>query len=124
MRYLRNIYLLTSVSFALISANVYAETSESSNKNIDRACLKQAVALVDDLKSDVYIDMDSSQSNKIVKLATAACKQEFSQTETIKSIAAVESEEKKESDDWFTNHILNGEVAEKGGNKRLKRLKR
>ena len=123
MRCLRNIYFLISVSFALISANLNAETSEGSNKNIDRACLKQAVALVNDLKSDVYIDMDSTQSNKIVKLATAACKQEFSKTETIKSIAAVESEKEKETDDWFTDQILNGEVADKKGNKRLKRLK-
>lgn len=42
---------LTSVSLTLASVNLYAETSYSeTEQNIDRACLKQAVTLVNELK--------------------------------------------------------------------------
>ena len=63
--------------------------------------------------------MDSTQSNKILKLATATCKKQFSQAETGQSVA----KEEAKSDDWFTDKILHGEVAKKKGYKRLKRLK-
>ncbi|MCK5432759.1 MAG: hypothetical protein KAJ03_08445 [Gammaproteobacteria bacterium] len=116
---------LFSVIFvlALVSSNLYAEISEETNKNIDRACLKQAITLVNQLKSDIYIDMDSTQSNKILKLATATCRQQFGQADAGQSFATAESAEEAKSDDWFTDYILHGEVANKKGNKRLKRLK-
>ena len=107
--------------FSLVSANLYADTLDDSNENIDRACLKQAVALVDQLKSDVDIDMSPEQSEKILKLATATCKAEFHQSETRQAITEVENE--KNPEDWFTKYILSGEKADKAGNKRLKRLK-
>ncbi len=84
--------LFTLVLLTMVSANLYAETSEDSNENIDRACLKQAVALVDQLKSDVDIDMSPEQSDKILKLATATCNAEFHQSETRQAITEVENE--------------------------------
>ncbi len=109
--------------FTLTSANLYAQTDEH---QIDRACLKQAITLVNELKSEVYLDMDSMQSNKILKLATATCRAQFNQTEMQQSVATIEpaKEEKPEeekSGDWFTDYILSGESADKKGNKRLKR---
>lgn len=110
---------LTSASLILAPVNLYAETIE---QQIDRSCLKQAVALVNQLKSEVYVDMDSIQSNKILKLATATCRSQFNQAETKQSIiSATESEEEEKYGDWFTDHILSGEVSDKKGNERLKR---
>ena len=111
------------VFLILASTNLYAKTSEDTNKNVDRACLKRAVTLVNQLKSDVYVDMDSIQSNKILKLATATCKGEFNQTETRQSIAAVKSVKDKESD-YSILDILSKDVERKPGNDRLKRLKK
>ncbi len=109
--------------FTLASANLYAESIE---QDIHRACLKQAITLVNELKSEVYVDMDSTQSNKILKLATETCRHQFSQAEVKQSIAVVESAEEdkpeeEKSGDWFTDHILSGETADKKGNERLKR---
>ena len=109
--------------FTMASANLYAETTEQQN---DRACLKQAVTLVNELKSEVYVDMDSTQSNKILKLSAAACRAQFNQTEMKQSVAAIEPAKNEQADeeksgDWFTDQILSGEVADKAGNKRLKR---
>lgn len=110
---------LTSASLILAPVNPYAETIE---QQIDRGCLKQTVTLVNQLKSEVYVDMDSIQSNKILKLATATCRSQFNQAETKQSIiSATESEEEEKSGDWFTDHILSGEVSDKKGNERLKR---
>lgn len=110
---------LTSTSLILAPVNLYAETIE---QQIDRNCLKQAVTLVNQLTSEVYLDMDSTQSNKILKLATATCRTQFNQAKTKQSIiSATESEEEEKSGDWFTDHILSGEVSDKKGNERLKR---
>ena len=114
---------LTSASLTLASANLYAETME---QQIDRACLKQAVTLVNELKSEVYVDMDSMQSNTILKMAAATCSQEFNHAELKQSVTAIEpakdkQAEEEKSSDWFTDHILSGEVSDKAGNKRLKR---
>ena len=120
MKLISCISTLTSVSLTLASVNLYAETPYSETEQIiDRACLKQAVTLVNELKSEIYVDMDSTQSNKILKLATATCKKQFSQAEAGQFVATEEAK----SDDWFTDQILHGEVANKKGNKRLKRLK-
>ena len=113
----------TIFSFTLASVNLYAETME---QQIDRACLKQAVTLVNELKSEVYVDMDSMQSNTILKMAAATCRQQFAKAETRQSLTAIEptkdeQAEEEKSGDWFTDHILSGEVSDKAGNKRLKR---
>ena len=73
--------------FTLASANLYAESIE---QDIHRACLEQAITLVNELKSEVYVDMDSTQSNKILKLATETCRHQFSQAEVKQSVAAIE----------------------------------
>lgn len=113
---------LTSAALILASANLCAEIIE---QQIDRACLKQAIMLVNELRSEVYVDMNSTQSNKILKLAAATCRAQFNQTKMKQSIAVIEPEKNeqagRETGDWFTDHILSGEVSDKAGNKRLKR---
>jgi len=111
----------------LFSVSLQAETT---TQEFDRACLKQAITLVNELKSEVLVDMSSAQSNKILKLATATCRAQFNQAETKQSIIATvdpareeKPGEEEESGDWFTDHILSGEVTRKKGNERLKRLK-
>jgi len=124
MRLISFIYALISLSLTFASMNLFAETPyPETEQNIDRACLRQAITLVSEIKSEIYADMDSIQSNKILKLATDTCRKQFSQADARKSVAAVESAEETKSDDWFTDHILHGEITEKAGNKRLKRLK-
>lgn len=71
----------------LLSVSLNAETSDNTNKQIDSACLRQAVALVNQLNFDMYTDMDSSQSNKIVKMATSSCRKQFSQATTKQSVS-------------------------------------
>ena len=117
--------LIRVLVLSLFSVSLQAETT---TQEIDRACLKQAVTLVNELKSEVLVDMNSTQSNKILKLATTTCRDQFNQAETKQSIIA-EAEsareekpgEEEKSGDWFTDHILSGEVSDKKGNERLKR---
>ena len=111
---------------ALASTNLYAESAGTVETEIDRACLKQAITLVNELKSEVFPELNSTQSNKILKLATATCRQQFAKAETKQSItaAAPAKEEKPDEEkpgDWFTDFVLSGEVADKKGNERLKR---
>ena len=111
---------------ALASTNLYAESAGTVEQEFDRTCLKQAITLVNELKSEVFPELNSTQSNKILKLATATCREQFAKTETKQSIAAAapakeEKPDEEKSGDWFTDFVLSGEVADKKGNERLKR---
>ncbi len=119
----------------LLSINLYAETSENTKNRIDNACLRQAVSLVNQLKSEIYSDMDSTQSNKIVKLATNTCRTQFNQTNNQEAVAATTptktekiSDEKtasaeEEASDRSILDILTEKPVRKPGNKRLSRHK-
>lgn len=119
----------------LLSINLYAETSENTKNRIDNACLRQAVSLVNQLKSEIYSDMDSTQSNKIVKLATNTCRTQFNQTNNQEAVAAATptkaekiSDEKtasaeEEASDRSILDILTEKPVRKPGNKRLSRHK-
>ena len=112
----------------LLSVNLYAETSEDTKTRIDNACLRQAVSLVNQLKSELYTDMDSAQSNKIVKLATSACRTQFNQTNNQQAVAAIEPAKKEtaeeESSDRSIFDILTEEPVRKPGNERLRKHKK
>lgn len=111
----------------LLSVNLYAETSENTKNRIDNACLRQAVSLVNQLKSEFYTDMDSKQSNKIVKLATSTCRTQFNQTNNQQAVAAIEpvknekTEEEKSDSSIFD--IFTEKAERKPGNERLRKLK-
>lgn len=119
-------------TFLFITSIVFLPTisfAQDIDDQINKACLRHAVSLVSQLKSDVIGDMDQKQSDQALKIATESCqayfKKEFSQNpETL----ANTSENKKESDnegvkDWFTEKILSNDTSRKEGNERLKRLK-
>ncbi len=112
----------------LLSVNLYAETSENTKNRIDNACLRQAVSLVNQLKSEIYTDMDSIQSNKIVKLATSTCRTQFNQTDNQQAVAAIEPAKKEtaeeESSDRSIFDILTEEPVRKPGNERLRKHKK
>ena len=117
----------------LLSVNLYAETSENTKNRIDNACLRQAVSLVNQLKSEIYTDMDSTQSNKIVKLATNTCRTQFNQTNNQQAVAAIEPAKKEipeaatpeeESSDRSIFDILTEKPVRKPGNERLRRHKK
>jgi len=112
----------------LLSVSLNAETSDNTKKQIDSACLRQAVALVNQLKSDMYTDMDSSQSNKIVKMATSTCRTQFNSTNNQQAVAAIEPAKKEtaeeESSDRSIFDIFTEEPVRKPGNERLRKHKK
>lgn len=122
----------TPITLLLLSVNLYAETSENTKNRIDNACLRQAVSLVNQLKSEIYTDMDSTQSNKIVKLATSTCRTQFNQTNNQEAIAATtpakaEKAEAATPEEESSNRsifdILTEEPVRKPGNERLRKHK-
>jgi len=117
----------------LLSVNLYAETSENTKNRIDNACLRQAISLVNQLRSELYPDMDSTQSNKIVKLATSTCRTQFNQTNNQQAVAAIEPAKKEipeaatpeeESSDRSIFDILTEKPVRKPGNERLRKHKK
>ena len=103
--------------------NVHAESSV--DETISNACLKQAVSFTQQLKADVYTDMNKKQANKIIQLSTESCKQQFASKENQQVVSqATEEKNESKSTDWFTEKVLSGEPSDKAGNKRLKRLQR
>jgi hypothetical protein len=113
---MKNILLLLTV----IAVNVHAESVDDT---IGKACLKQAVSLTQQLKTDIYPDMDKEQANKIIRLSTENCKQQFAAKENQQVVSQGTGEKNEsKSTDWFTEKVLSGEPAGKAGNKRLKRM--
>jgi len=136
MKLIRVICYSTLCTLLLLSVNLYAETSENTKNRIDNACLRQAVSLVNQLKSEIYTDMDSTQSNKIVKLATSTCRTQFNQMNNQEAVAATTptkaektGDEKtasaeEESSDRSIFDILKEKPVRKPGNERLSRHKK
>jgi hypothetical protein len=94
---------------------------------INKACLRHAISLVSNLKTEVIGELSDDKSAQVLKLATDSCqayfKKEFNQ-QTTESIAAANNNEQEEGGtDWFTEKILSGDIERKEGNKRLKNLK-
>jgi len=129
MEFISVIRYSTLSALLLLSVSLHADTSENTKNRIDNACLKQAVSLVNQLKSEIYTDMDSTQSNKIVKLATSTCRTQFNQANNQQAVAAIEPAKKEqageneESSDRSILDILTEEPVRKPGNKRLSKHK-
>jgi Na+-translocating ferredoxin:NAD+ oxidoreductase RnfG subunit len=133
MKLISLIRFSTLSTLLLLSVSLYAEISENTKNRIDNACLRQAVSLVNQLKSEIYTDMDSTQSNKIVKLATSTCRTQFNQTNNQQAVAATtpaktEKAEaattEEESSDRSIFDILTEEPVRKPGNERLRKHKK
>lgn len=107
--------------------NVHAVTTD---QEISKTCLQHAVSLVNQLKSNIFTNMDKTQSNAVLQMATGDCNKYFNtekfnhavENNTAENSDTMTSDGKGESDDWLTKHILKGEVADKEGNQRLKKL--
>ena len=119
-------FIVTSF-LIIVFFNVNAATTD---QETSKTCLRQAISLVNRLKSEILADLDESQSNEILRLATENCKKYFNDG-TLNPAHAGKAAEKSditasdkesEPDDWLTEHILKGEAADKEGNQRLKRL--
>jgi len=112
--------------FFLIAVSLYSSTSFANelDKQINKACLRHAVSLVAQLKSDVVENMSQEQSDKALKIATNSCHayfiKEFS-PEKIAENVVVQKEviEKKGGGDAFTDGWF--ETGGKKGNERLNR---
>ncbi len=128
MKLINVFHYLILCMLLLLSVSLNAETSDNTKKQIDSACLRQAVALVNQLKSDMYTDMDSSQSNKIVKMATSTCRTQFNPTNNQQAVAAIEPAKKEtaeeESSDRSIFDIFTEEPVRKPGNERLRKHKK
>lgn len=116
-------FIFTSF-LVIISFNVYAGPT---GEDVTKTCLQQAISLVNQLKADVFTDMDKSQSHEVLRMATDNCNKYFnngsSNQENVNRVAGKQGESTvNEEKDWFTNYILNGEAADKEGNRRLKKL--
>ena len=114
-------YIVCLIIF--ISFNLYADVT---NQDIDKVCLKHAVSLVNHLNTEIMVDINQIQSDKILELTTENCKQHFYDAENenitkAKNIEQSDKEDTEDKEDWFTEKILTGEVPDKAGNKRLKR---
>lgn len=102
----------------------------TTDQETSKTCLQQAISLVNQLKSEILADLNESQSNEILRLATKNCNKYFNteklnQANVNKSSGkpgAITTDKEGEQDDWFTEHVLKGETADKEGNQRLKRL--
>lgn len=105
----------------LFVVNVHAEAPD---ETINEACLKQAIALARQLKTDVFTDMNGDQAENVVRLSTASCKQQFAASNS-GDVAVPTTAEDEESGamDWFSEKILSGDTSRKEGNKRLERMR-
>jgi hypothetical protein len=110
----------------LIAVSLYSSSSSANelDKQIDNACLRHAVSLVTQLKSDVVKGMSQEQSDKALKIATDSCQayfsKEFSPEKIAENLEVQKSViEKKGSGDAFTDGWF--ETGGKKGNERLKR---
>lgn len=86
-------------------------------EQINKACLRHAVSLVTQLKTDVVKDLDQNQSDQALKIATDSCQAYFNKEFSETAISNNDSDNKQT--DSLTEKILSGEVVRKDGNKRL-----
>lgn len=96
--------------FASFYSSSYARDLE---EQINKACLHHAISLVTQLKTDVVKDLNQSQSEQALKIATDSCQAYFNKEFAETTIS------NNDDSDLLTEKILSGEVVRKDGNKRL-----
>lgn len=92
--------------------------------------MQHARELVNQLKAEIFTEMDEGQLNTALRIAKDSCSQHFSSDINMATMAAADNDSQDntqitedQSDDWFTERILKGKTPDKDGNKRLKRLR-
>ncbi len=112
MKFIFYAFLMT-----VFNSQVFANDT---NETVNKACLRQAISLVNQLKADVIDNMSQEQSDQTLKIATVTC-QAYLNKELKNSELTSNSKATGDSDDedWLTKKILSGEVERKAGNKRL-----
>lgn len=116
---MKHFLFITIVSLSSITSHA-AEIDSKINK----ACLRHAVSLVAQLKSEVVKNMSQTQSDTALKLATNSCqayfKKEFINT-TVSSDNVSDISNKTESESSNILDIFDSEVKRKPGNERLQK---
>jgi len=115
---IKTLVVLLFVSFY---SSAYAEDLE---EQINKACLRHAVSLVTQLKTDVVKDLDKSQSDQALKIATDSCQAYFNKEFSNTTISNSESTTEAESSESKSSSILDvfdSEVKRKPGNERLQK---
>jgi len=106
---------------SLYSPSLFANDLD---KQINKACLRHAVSLVAQLKTDVVDGMSQEQSDQALKIATNSCqayfRKEFSPEKIAENVDVQKEviEKQGNSGGWFD------ETGGKKGNERLKRKSR
>lgn len=106
----------------LYSSITYADDMDA---QINKACLRHAVSLVAQLKSDVIANMDQGQSDEALKIATTSCQayisKAFSNNNLSSNDEVAPSQTSKESKSGSSSilDIFDAEVKRKPGNERL-----
>ncbi len=81
-------------------------------------CKDMARELTMTASNEVLTDMTASQRSELQEVALATCERYVANTTTTADTNDSGSE------DWFSDRVLNGEPADKPGNKRLERRRR
>lgn len=116
---------LMRTSLLLFFITLYPSITSADNveAQINKACLRHAVSLVAQLRTDVIANMNQEQSDKALKIATTSCQAYFSKEFAVSITAKTNTEETESKEekkkDPFTDKWF--ESADKDGNKRLKR---
>ena len=90
----------------------------TAHAGIPAHCDAQARELTMTASSEIMPDMSAAQRQQLRELALEICARHSTATTTT---AADTPDDEDKSDDWFTDYILNGEPADKPGNRRLER---
>lgn len=97
--------------------------ADDTNEQINKACLRHAISLVTQLKSDVIGDMSQTQSDQALKIATETCQAYLNKELSQKTISDTNNSSEESDDegvkDWLTEKILSDDTSRKAGNERL-----
>lgn len=114
------LYRLVIAAILLLSRAVVADNDPAA---VNNHCLDHARKVVDDLHREVFNDMTADQSRQTESLIIENCLHQFIPEKNTAAKTAGATEEVSD-DDWFTRYVLEGEGADKPGNRRLERLRR
>lgn len=87
-------------------------------------CDSQARELTLAAWKDILPDMTADQRRDLQLLAAEVCARHAAHPPTTAGNTEEKPDEAEDDDDWFTEHVLEGEPADKPGNRRLERRSR
>lgn len=101
-----------------------AVNAAADNATIREACHRQAVAMTQQLKAEIFTNMERSEIDHVIRIANQQCQRQFMSTPVEQAVANTdETDNKNPAGDWFSDYILNGEPPDKAGNRRLERMR-